>query len=279
MRYINQHAIITGGSSGIGKATALLLAAQGAHISIIARNPERLASAQAEIMQARAVPEQRVAAISADVSVRAEAERAVESAVAEIGAPHIVITSAGMVQPGLFRELPIESFEQTIALNYLGTVYIIKAALPHMLTQGYGNIVMVSSGAGLAGVYGYTSYSPSKFALHGLAQSLRAELKPEGICVSVVFPPDTDTPQLAEENLHKSEEARRINGSARTLSAEEVAQEIERGMCTGAPSIAPGLEMKVLARLSSVIAPALNWYQDRVIADVRREQRNKEIRE
>src|SRR5450759_4180707 len=125
-QFQGQHAIITGGSSGIGKATACQLAALGANVTIIARGIERLATAKVEIEQARAGSEQRIATFSADVSDRAQAEQAVRQAMAELGAPDIVITSAGMVQPGLFRDLPVESFERTSALNYLGTVYILK---------------------------------------------------------------------------------------------------------------------------------------------------------
>src|SRR5690349_20128658 len=99
----DQHAIITGGSSGIGKATACLLAAGGAHISIISRHPEKLAAAKAQIEQARASTTQRVFTAPADVSIREQTERAIHAAIAEMGPPDIVITCAGIVQPGLFH--------------------------------------------------------------------------------------------------------------------------------------------------------------------------------
>ena len=271
-QFAGQHAIITGGSSGIGKATACQLAAQGAHVTIIARNPEKLAAAKVEIEQARAGGEQRVLTIPADVSVRAQAEQAVQQAVEQLGAPDVLMTSAGMVQPGLFKDLPVESFEKTTALNYLGTVYVLKAALPGMIEHKRGHIVLISSGAGLIGVYGYTSYSPTKFALHGLAQSLRAELRPSGIGVMVVYPPDTDTPQLAEENRTKLEETRRINGAAKVLQPEEVANAIVSGIRHHRYAITPGLEMSVLSRLSSLIEPAMNWYMDSVVRSVQRER-------
>jgi 3-dehydrosphinganine reductase len=271
-QFQGQHAIITGGSSGIGKATACQLAAQGANVTIVARSADRLATAKVEIEQARASSEQQVVTISADVSDRAQAEQAVQQAVAQLGVPDIVMTSAGMVQPGLFQDLPVESFEKTTALNYLGTVYVLKAALPGMIERKRGHIVLISSGAGLIGIYGYTSYCPTKFALHGLAQALRAELRPSGIGVMVVYPPDTDTPQLAEENRTKLEETRRINGTAKVLQPEEVSNAIINGIRRNRFSITPGLEMSVLSRLSSLIEPAMNWYMDSVVRSVQRER-------
>jgi 3-dehydrosphinganine reductase len=273
-KFQHQHAIITGGSSGIGKATACLLAQEGAHVSIIARDPFKLAAARAEIERARAGDDQRVLTFAADVSRRAEIERAICDAIAESGAPDIVITSAGIVQPGLFSELPIRSFEDAQAVNYLGTVYAIKAALPDMIERRRGHVVMVSSGAGLIGVYGYSSYTPTKFALHGLGQVLRSELKTSGIRVSVVYPPDTDTPQLAEENRTKPQETKEIAGTARVMQPEQVARAIVNGMRANHFTISPGLEMAVLAHANNLIEPLLHWYVDWVVARVQRKRRH-----
>jgi 3-dehydrosphinganine reductase len=267
-----QHVIITGGSSGIGLATACQLAAAGAHITIVARRPDRLAEAQREIEQARAKPTQRVVSVAADVALCSAAERAVHEAIAQNGPPDIVITSAGMVQPGLFETQPIDAHEQTMRVNYFGTLYVLEAALPAMLARGRGHLVLVSSGAGLYGVYGYSSYSPSKFALHGLAQALRSELKPHGIHVVVVFPPDTHTPQLEQENLTKPAETRRINGAAPPLEADEVARAIVRGIRRRHFAISPGLEMSALAIAGSLMRPLLNVYVDWVVRSVRRER-------
>ncbi len=272
MDFENRHVIITGGSSGIGKATAMLLAAQGAHISIIARNAARLAAACAEIEQARASSAQRVSTCAADVSVNAETLRAVNGAIAENGAPDVVVTSAGMVQPGLFKDQDVEWYEKTMQLNYLGAVYTIKAALPAMLARRSGHIAMISSGAGVLGLYGYTSYCPSKFALRGLAQALRSELKPSGIGVSVVYPSDVDTPQLAEENKTKPEETRRISGTAAPQPPEVVARAIVSGIRANRFAISSNLEMGLLKRLSSLIEPAMNWYMDSVVAGVARDR-------
>jgi len=263
-----KHAIVTGGSSGIGKATAQLLASEGAHISIIARNERKLEGAKAEIEAVRANPNQRIIAISADVADRIQAQEAIKTAIEQIGFVNLLITSAGIAQPGYFQEQPTEIFERTMAVNYFGSLYCIQAALPAMKQQLQGDIVLISSGAGLIGIYGYTTYSPSKFALRGLAESLRGELKLMGVNVSIVYPPDTDTPQLEEENKTKPIETQMITGTAKTWSAEKVALEIVQGIKKKSFAITPGLEMTLLSRFHSLLAPGINWYMDRIISKI-----------
>ncbi|MGK7916832.1 MAG: SDR family oxidoreductase [Prochloraceae cyanobacterium] len=269
MKFHLQHAIVTGGSSGIGQATAKLLAREGAHISIVARDQAKLEQAKTEIEKVTINPQQRVIALSADVSDRVQVEAAIASANEQIGSPDILITSAGIAYPGYFQQLPIEIFEQTMAINYFGSLYTIRAVLPFMEQQQRGQIVLISSGAGLIGIYGYTAYSPSKFALKGLAESLRSELKPLGIQVSIVYPPDTNTPQLEQENKTKPLETKMITGTAQTWSAENVAREIVRGIEKKSFAIAPGLEMSLLEKLHSLLSPVLNWYFERIVAKIR----------
>lgn len=269
MNFEQQHVIITGGSSGIGKATAKQLASLGANISIIARSPAKLETAQAEIEKAALHPDQRVLTFAADVADRTQAERAIQAAIEQLGAPDLLIACAGIAHPGYFQDLAIEVFERTMAVNYFGSLYCIRAALPAMTS---GHIVLVSSGAGLIGIYGYTPYSPSKFALRGLAESLRGELKVSGIGLSIVYPPDTDTPQLAEENKTKPPETKAITATAETWSAEAVAQEIIKGVQKNQFMITPGLELTIVAKLHSLISPLLNRYFDRIVAKTRSSQ-------
>lgn len=265
MKYLNQHAIITGGSSGIGKATAKLLAQQGANISLIARDRDKLRNAQQEILGVTVTSEQKILIFTADVANQEEITTAIQKAIAELGTPELVITSAGMAYPGYFSEIPLEIFEQTMAVNYFGSLYAIRVALLAMKQQQRGNIVLISSGAGIIGVYGYTAYCPSKFALRGLAESLRGELKPQGIRVTIVYPPDTDTPQLAAENKIKPRETKKISANAKTWTAEAVAAKIIQGVDRGHFAIAPGIELTILNRFHSLLAPILNWYFDLII--------------
>jgi 3-dehydrosphinganine reductase len=269
MKFNGQHAIITGGSSGIGKATAKLLAKEGANISIIARDRTKLETAKIEIEAVKLNTSQQIFPIAADVSNWRQIEEAIQTCIANVGTPDILITSAGIARPGYFQEVPMEVFERTMAINYFGSLYSIKAALPSMEKQRKGHIVLISSGAGLIGVYGYTAYSPSKFALRGLAESLRGELKPLGIQLSIVYPPDTDTPQLEAENKTKPLETKLITGTAKTWSAESVAREIIQGIEKKSFTITPSSEMTILGRFHSLLLPGLNWYFDRLVTKVK----------
>ena len=265
MKYSNQHAIITGGSSGIGKATAKLLAQQGASLSLIARDRHKLEQAREEISTVTVNSQQIILILVADVAKQESISSAIQQAIAELGTPELLITSAGMAHPGYFSQIPLEIFEQTMEVNYFGTLYSIRAALPGMLENKKGSLVMISSGAGLIGIYGYSAYCPSKFALRGLAESLRGELKPQGIKVTIVYPPDTDTPQLTAENKIKPIETQKITATAKTWSAGAVAGEILRGVENKKFAIAPGAELTILNRFHSLLAPLLNWYFDSII--------------
>ncbi|HID03564.1 MAG TPA: SDR family NAD(P)-dependent oxidoreductase, partial [Desulfobacterales bacterium] len=215
----NKLIIITGGSSGIGQALARQLAEKGAHIHIWARREgllkETLATLGGEGNHAYRV---------VDVGEREQVENAFAHLQSEVGVPDIIINNAGVTHPSYIEKTPIEIFEQMIQVNYLGTVYLTQIALPAMLKRGKGHIVNVSSTAGFIGAFGFGAYGASKFAVRGYTDVLRSEMKYRGIDVSIVFPPDTDTPMMADENNYKPFESKEISGSAGLLSADEVAE-------------------------------------------------------
>jgi 3-dehydrosphinganine reductase len=258
---LTQHAIISGGSSGIGLALAKKLAATGYNVTILARDAVRLQAARLEIESTRRGTDQRVLAVSVDVVDAQAVQSAVDHAVKAFGAPALVVASAGIVIPYIFEELAISAFKQTMDINYLGSVYLVRAALPSMQQTGRGHIVLVSSGAGLLGIYGLSAYTPTKFALRGLAEVLRAELRPEGINVSVVYPPDTDTPMLREEIRIRPEITSRIAAKAKAMTPDEVADAILKGVAKKKFSITQGFELGALAYFAGVIAPLVNRFQ------------------
>lgn len=261
MVFADKHVFITGGSSGIGKEVGRMLAKEGASLTLVARNQTRLEKAKTEIEQSCLSNKQIIRICSADVSSPAEAEGCVRSAVNALGPPDIVITSAGIFHPALFADLSLEVLERSMAINYFGTLYVLKAVIPHMEHQG-GQIVLLSSGVGLIGMVGMTAYSPTKFAIRGLAECLRAELKPAGVSVTIVYPPDTDTPLLHEGNKTKPAVTRRMTEIARRFSAQQVAKAIVKGIKHRSFLISPGLEMRLLARLHSLLLPLLQSYFD-----------------
>jgi 3-dehydrosphinganine reductase len=250
-------AFITGGSSGIGLALARLLAARGAHVWLAAREQAKLESALREVELARYSPSQHCGIISADLSVLDEATSAISKFVQSVGVPDLIINSAGVAHPGYVQELSFDIFRWMMETNYFATVYVTKALLPGMIERRSGHIINISSIVGFLSVFGYTAYGASKFAVTGFSETLRAEMKPLGICVSVAFPPDTDTPQLAYENQYKPPETKAISGTAHALSAEKVAQTILRQAESGRFLIFPGLESRLIYILSSKLPKSL----------------------
>jgi 3-dehydrosphinganine reductase len=265
------HAIVTGGSSGIGLSIAHKLAARGMHVTIVARNAERLAAAETAINASRASQAQRVLAIPADVKSEEATRAAMTRAIAELGPPDLLITSAGVGGfVGRFEDAPLDEFEHVMAVNYLGSVYCARAVLPSMRMRRRGHICFVSSGAALIGVYGYSVYAPTKFALRGLADVLRAELKRDDVTVSIVYPPDTDTPMLHEEIATAPPETRAISASAGLWTADDVARVTLRGIDTRRFEIPVGTELAALLRFRGVACGGINWYLDRLVSRARR---------
>ena len=261
------HALISGGSSGIGLAVARRLAASGWRLSLLARRAEVLEQAADGL---RALGAAAVHCHAVDVADRLKVSAAVVCALDQCGAPDLVLTCAGMARPDYFEALADADFEQAMAVNYFGTLHVLRAVLPAMRAQRAGHVVLLSSGAGLIGVYGYAAYAPTKFAVRGLAEVLRAELQGDGVGVSVVHPPDTDTPQLAAENLTKPAQTRAIAGAAQVMSADAVAAAILDGVRRNRFVITPGLAMSALAVLHSLLGPVLRWHFDRVAAQAGR---------
>lgn len=259
------HAIVSGGSSGIGLALAKRLVAEGWNVSLVGRSAKKLSRTHKELDALASDGQRRVQTYAVDVADENATKDAVKRAIKAFGAPDMVVANAGLVEAGYFHSLPLSVYRRLMDVNYFGALHLIKPALPAMRRNHNGQIVLVSSGAGLAGIFGYSAYSPTKFAVRGLAEVLRQELKPDGIHVSAVYPPDTDTPQLAMENKRRPPETRMLAKGARVLSADDVAASIMKGLAKKQFSITPGIETWLLGFLHSVLRRPLNAYFDRVI--------------
>jgi 3-dehydrosphinganine reductase len=175
----------------------------------------------------------------------------------------LLVNSAGVARPGYFHEISLDDFRWMMDINYFGTVYMTRAVLPGMMERGSGHIVNISSITGFLGAFGYSAYTASKFAVSGFSEVLRAELKPLGIRVSIVFPPDVDTPQLAYESQFRPAETRTLVEGLRILSPEAVAATILRGVSRGQYVIIPGAMGKalywLLHTMSHVAYPVMDW--------------------
>lgn len=292
----SKSAIITGGSSGIGRAIARLLASNGANVFIVARDQERLSGALREIEGANITTEQRFGAFRGDVTSFEELTTAVKAIVEAGGPPDILINSAGVVWPGYFEELPLCTFRDQMDVNYFGTLHAIRAVLPYMMEQGQGHIVNISSVAGAIGVFGYTGYAASKFAVRGFSEALRIELKPHNIRVSVVIPEDTDTPQLRGERELQPLETRMTEGMVRPekldapgdalaywflklfvgggddMTAEQVAEAVLKGIHRQRFLIAPDPLFGLAYTWRGLLIPVANRAFDRLVRLARRQR-------
>lgn len=232
--FANKHVVITGGSSGIGFAAAERLVKAGATVTLVARRADVLEEARTRLGP-KAMSLALDIANEADVMEKLGAHAAAHPV-------DMLLNNAGVVMPGRFMDLTTDQFRWMMDINYFGAVHCCKALIPSMKSRGGGHILNVSSMAGVIGIYGYTAYSATKFALCGFSQCLRAEMWPHGIRVSVCLPPDTDTPQLAFENQYKPAETKAIAGNVKTLPPAVVAEAMLAGMAANSFEIVPGFD-------------------------------------
>ena len=182
-------ALVTGASSGIGAATAVALAAAGATVAISARRKDRLDELVARIAAAGG----KALALPGDMAVEADAIAAVEDTARWLGRIDILINSAGIMQAGGIEGADLDEYRKVIDINLLATVYTCKAAIPHMLAHGVGDIINISSLAGRKGGPETNAYSASKHAVNAMTNGMRQELGDRNIRVSFLMPGATET--------------------------------------------------------------------------------------
>ena len=181
--------LITGSSSGIGRAVALRLAQYGAKVILAARGREALADVQREIENNNGV----ALCAPTDVTDATQCEKVVETTMREFGQLDIVINSAGVSMKGFFADSKLPALEKLMQVNFFGTMYITHFALPH-IKKSKGSLVAISSLSGKRGTPYYTMYGATKFAIQGLYDSLRLELRKDGVHVGIFAPGFVDTP-------------------------------------------------------------------------------------
>jgi len=250
-----KHVVVTGGSSGIGLATAEAFAARGADITLIARDADRLLAAQQAVALRRMSTRATVSAVSGDISTLASCEAIVGMATVAGARPiDVLVSCAGIIIPGHFETMKPADYEACMD-SWRGCVYMARAAAPAMMKRGSGHIVNVSSVAGFMGIFGYTAYSSAKYAIVGYSEALRSELHPYGVKVSVVCPPDTDTPGLAFEKSLRPSETDKVAGNIAAVAPSAIAEAIVRGVERGTYLIVPG----ALSKLYRVLKANALW--------------------
>jgi dehydrogenase/reductase SDR family protein 7B len=187
--FLDKVVLITGGSSGIGRATAVRIAREGGHVCVAARN---LAALEEIAAEGRAGGAQMLA-VATDVRDAEQCRHAVDATIERFGKLDILIASAGLSMRCYFEGTDLDAMTEVVKVNFFGTLNMTHFALPH-IKQARGSLVAISSLTGLRGVPSYGLYGASKFAIHGLYEALRLELRRDGVHVGVVYPGFVDTP-------------------------------------------------------------------------------------
>ena len=234
---------ITGGSSGLGRELAGMLAKRGANLSLLARDPAKLEQVKAELGGAR------VETSVCDVADPAAVDAAFTDLAARTGAPEVLINSAGVIREGYFEDQALEEFHRLMNINYFGTLHCVQAVLPFFQAKGGGRIVNIASSGGLVGAFGYAAYSSSKFAVVGLTEVLRAELKPQNIILHLVCPGEFNGPMVEGITAGRTPENKAVVHTIPVLTADEVARAVIAGVEKGQYLIIPGVMTKLTVAL------------------------------
>ena len=266
------HVVITGGSSGIGLSVArLLIKKRAKHITLLARNEAKLKQVTFDLQQyanetSSTGSPTTIKYFSVDVSDAQKIQKVAKDVCenkTDIPIPTALINVAGIATSAAFVDTNYSEFERLMSINYLGSAYTTRAFLPYMRTTSSSQpkaIQFTSSQAGQIGIYGFTAYSASKFALRGMAEALQMEVQDDNVRVQVVFPPDTDTPGFEIENLDKPEITRLLSETSGLFSAEAVAKRMVDDMLKTRPPfhVYIGLDGWLLSGVSAGMSPLMN---------------------
>lgn len=257
-----KHVVITGGSSGIGLAIAQQFLDRGAkRVSLVARSRAGLDKAVQSLKYSN---EQYVEGFTADVSDFESLQLAFEKIKEACPTIDFLFANAGFAKPGLLKESTDKDILQHINVNYLGAAYATKLAYP-MLHAG-SHVTYSGSFCSILSFAGYIGYSPAKYALRGLADTLRNEFKHDKINVHMLIMSSVDTPGFKVENEFKPKVCADIEGTAQTFTPEEIAIKVVHGIDQGDYLITTEPLAWVALQLTYGVAPCENFFAQMLIA-------------
>jgi short-subunit dehydrogenase len=253
-RFQGKRVLVTGASAGIGRAAALAFAAEGATVYATARSREGLESAAASVSgPGKIVP------IVADVTDAPGMESMAARVLADGGAPDVVVANAGIGLDALFQNTTEDDLRTILDVNVLGVYRTVRPFVEPMVRRGRGRILFISSVVGKRGTPHYSAYSASKFALRGMADSLRVEVFGTGVTVGVVYPSSTTT-EFRERMMRTgvSQKSFRIN--------RHTPESVARGILRMSRSTRRDLVLSPEGKLMSFVNPIAPWLIDRILA-------------
>lgn len=271
-RLAGKTAIVCGGSQGIGLSTAAEIIRRGGSVGVVARGNGGLERAAGWLNSLTQDGNQFVDTIQADTAERDDVGPKLDAFIAARGVPDYLINAVGYARPDYMDNLGLEDYQRQMDINYYGQLIPTLVVLPHLIRVGRGHIAFVSSVMGYLGFIGYAAYAPSKFALVGLAEVLRHELRPSGIRVSVLYPPDTDTPGFQRENATKPRETHLLSANVKVAHPDDVARQFLDGIARGKFHILPS-GAGMVWRLQRYAPQLVRAFLDRDLIKARREVR------
>lgn len=250
MKLKDKHVLITGGSSGIGLSAAREFLRHGARVTLVARRAAPLEEAQQSLSAIG-----HVSTMQCDCTDAEQVEKVVDEIESNIAPVDILLNCAGGATGGHFEEHNASTLHDGMQKNYFAQAYPTHAVFKRMKTRRSGHIVLVSSIAGVLGVFGYSAYTPAKFALRGLGEVLYYEGKPYQIGISILLPPDTDTPGYENEKKTMPAASLAISSGAGVFSPDTVAKKLLQGVRVGSFRITVGMDGALVGAVTAGMAP------------------------
>ncbi len=265
----DKNVLVTGAGSGIGRATALAFAVEGANLIIADINEEGLKSTAAEIERLG----RSAIWVRTDVSKQEEVAHLVQISIEEAGGVNVLVNNAGVGLIALIRDMDLPEWEWIININLWGAINMIHHILPNMIESGSGHIVNIASGAGLIANPIMGAYSTTKFALVGLSKALRAELAHHNIGVSVVCPGFVRTSMFQTIKVKGLNPKLKEHSQWISTTPEKVAKTIIKGVKRNQAKIIITPLMKVLVLINRILPCLIETISCHILKSIEQERR------